>query len=498
MQKHLMEQVSRTARGHRGLAVMLGYWAAAVAVGGWAAPAEGQGNARRSGYLALSDALPTLQTLADDLPADLKNQDAKQLPAQWELWVKKYDQDIRKRLAQGDEDSLVNLLFFGTTFTKEPRATQTQIDEIRKRADNTAVARGRINEVIQLRLDDFIRALSQPSKEERITFAQEFLSSRNGLRLSTPEGQAAAREILLSALARMLQEVESYTQVIQQARLLGDDTAVFIERSQLYRTRGLSSDTSLRPNHAIEETLKELRAKGLLKPGSIQRVAIVGPGLDFADKQSGYDFYPQQTIQPFAVIDSLLRFDLAKAAEIEVSTLDLSPKINDHIQRARTRGAKGEPYTIQLPFNTQEQWKPAFVQYWERFGDKIGSVTTPAPVPVNAGTLKVRAVSVQPAFAAKITPYDTNIVLQHLEMPEGEKFDLIIGTNIFLYYDGFYQSLALANVAKMLRIGGFLLSNHALLEIPSSTVNWTGVTTVRYSDAATVDGDFIVWYRRNK
>jgi hypothetical protein len=31
----------------------------------------------------------------------------------------------------------------------------------------------------------------------------------------------------------------------------------------------------------------------------------VGPGLDFADKQEGYDFYPLQTIQPFAVIDSL-------------------------------------------------------------------------------------------------------------------------------------------------------------------------------------------------
>jgi len=460
--------------------------------------AAAQGAPRTSVYLTFGDALPTLQTLADDLPADLKSLDESQAPAQWLQWVKKYDQDVRKRLAQGDEDSLVNLLFFGTTFTKEPRATQAQINEIRKRADDTAAAQRHINEIIQVRLDDFVRALSQPSKEERITFAQEFLSSRYGLRLSTPEGQSGAKKVLLGALARVLKEVDDYTEVIQQARLLGDDTALFVERSQLYRNRGLSSDTSLRPNHAIEETLKELQAKGLLKPGSIRRVAIVGPGLDFADKQSGYDFYPQQTIQPFAVIDSLLRFDLAKAAEIEVSTLDLSPKINDHIQRARTRGAKGEAYTIQLPFDTQEQWKPAFVQYWERFGDKIGSVTTPAPVPANAGTLKVRAVSVQPAFAAKITPYDTNIVLQHLEMPEGEKFDLIIGTNIFLYYDGFYQSLALANVAKMLRVGGFLLSNHALLEIPSSTVNWTGVTKVRYSDAAAVDGDFVIWYRRNK
>ena len=63
----------------------------------------------------------------------------------------------------------------------------------------------------------------------------------------------------------------------------------------------------------------------------VRRVAIIGPGLDFTDKQEGYDFYPQQTIQPFAIMDSLVRLGLARANELSVTTLDLSARVNDHV-----------------------------------------------------------------------------------------------------------------------------------------------------------------------
>ncbi|HYT64874.1 MAG TPA: hypothetical protein VEL51_00540 [Vicinamibacterales bacterium] len=35
-------------------------------------------------------------------------------------------------------------------------------------------------------------------------------------------------------------------------------------------------------------------------------VAIIGPGLDFSDKAKGYDVYPPQTIQPFALTVGLM------------------------------------------------------------------------------------------------------------------------------------------------------------------------------------------------
>ena len=76
-----------------------------------------------------------------------------------------------------------------------------------------------------------------------------------------------------------------------------------------------------------------------------------------------------------------------------------------------------------------------------------------------------------------------------------ERFDLIIATNILVYYDNFEQSLALANVERMLRPGGFLLSNNALLELPFSRIHSLDYLTVVYSDRPD-DGDHIVWYQR--
>ena len=77
----------------------------------------------------------------------------------------------------------------------------------------------------------------------------------------------------------------------------------------------------------------------------------------------------------------------------------------------------------------------------------------------------------------------------------GRRFDLIVATNIFIYYDVFEQSLCLRNVETMLRRGGFLLTNNALLELPSSGVHSVDYLTVVYSDRPD-DGDHIVWYQR--
>ena len=236
-----------------------------------------------------------------------------------------------------------------------------------------------------------------------------------------------------------------------------------------------------------------MKSKGLLAAGSVRRVAMIGPGLDFTDKQDGYDFYPQQTIQPFAVIDSLLRLGLASTGSQRVTTLDLSRSVNDHLKHARARAAQGQSYNVQLPRDLQ--WKPDLADYWSKFGDHIGLPTTPVAVPQVLGDIKVRAVKIRPAVVSMISPQDLNIVLQRFELPAGEQYDLVIATNILVYYDVFEQSLALANVEHMLRPGGFLLSNNALLELPNSGIRSVDYETVVYSDRAN-DGDHIVWYQR--
>lgn len=459
--------------------------------------ASAQVLASTSRYISFVDALPTLETLAAEMPEALAPHAPPADAARWDIWVRKADAEVRARLAQGDEDSLINLILLGSNFTQQPRATQPQIDDLRqKTAAGATLTLEQLPEAIRTRFTDFLQALAQSGTDERLVFAREFLSTRLGQSVQTATGQTQARDLLLVSLTRVLKELTSFEQIIAQVKLLNDDTATFVQRSEIYSQRGLSSDTSLRPNYGIEAALKELLAKGLLSAGAVKRVGIVGPGLDFADKQSGYDFYPQQTIQPFALMDSLIRLGLAAPDQVRVTTLDLSPKVNAHIQRAQQQGLQGKPYVVQLPWSTNQAWTPELTQYWKSFGDQVGTPTPPAALPANVTGLELRAVEIKPTFVARVNAVDTNIVLQYLELADGEKFDLIVGTNIFVYYDGFQKSLALANVAKMLRPGGFLLSNQGLLEIPSSRVKWTGYTKVQYSTSDALDGDFIVWYRR--
>jgi len=46
---------------------------------------------------------------------------------------------------------------------------------------------------------------------------------------------------------------------------------------------------------------------------------------------------------------------------------------------------------------------------------------------------------------------------------------------LIAYYDTFEQSLALVNIAAMLRPGGYLLTNSLLLELPASKMR-QGIT----------------------
>ena len=216
---------------------------------------------------------------------------------------------------------------------------------------------------------------------------------------------------------------------------------------------------------------------GKLKPGSIRRIAIVGPGLDFANKENGNDFYPPQTIQPFAVIDSLARLGISDPATLEMYTLDISQSINVHLQRARKRASLGKAYNVQLPWNSavpfSQEYLASFTEYWEKLGDRIGVTAKPVALPeALAQEVHIRAASIRPQVVTRVTPLDMNIVFQRLPISNPEQqFDLVIGTNIFIYYGALEQSLARANVAAMLRPGGYLLTNNLLADkVPSKLV----------------------------
>jgi hypothetical protein len=319
------------------------------------------------------------------------------------------------------------------------------------------------------RANDLIRALASPATTNEGLLQERVLLEKKGFSFKTPQQRARLKKYLLANLARMRDEFATYREKLK--------TVGTAEESQMYANRGISLDTNLWPDYALDRTLREMVELGKLKPGSIKRIAIVGPGLDFANKENGNDFYPPQTIQPFAVIDSLLRLGISNEATLEMYTFDISPSINIHLQRARKSASLGKAYKVQLPWNSavpfSQEYLTSFAGYWEKLGDQIGVPAKPAVVPeALAQDVRIRAFSIRPPVVTRITPVDINIVFQRLPVSNPEQqFDLIIGTNIFIYYGAFEQSLARDNMASMLRPGGYLLTNNLLADrVPSRLI----------------------------
>jgi hypothetical protein len=411
-------------------------------------------------FLTYTQASPVFAALEQPFPA----------ARDWDRWIAAADAATRARVAQGDESSIVNLLLFGTSFTAEPRITARQLNQ------------QQILKAVSVRLDHFEKALASADTNERMELARRLLRSAKPIR---------AR--LLSMIERAIRDAETHARLIAQAHALGDPSLEFAERSRMYRERGLASDTSVRINFAIEEALRGVHAQAAA-PARIQRVAIIGPGLDVVDKQEGHDFYPPQTIQPFAIIDSLIRLGLADAGTIHVTTLDVSATVNDHIVEMRRRARIGTPYVMMLVLDGEVAWTPQLLSYFGAFGDTIGSQIS-VSIPPGIGSPRLRAISVRPPIVDRISARDINITAQRLVLNDADRFDLIIGTNIFVYYDRLQQGLAMVNVADMLRPGGLLLSNNALVEVPSTGMRSIGYTKTLYSNREE-DGDLVIWYQK--
>ena len=223
----------------------------------------------------------------------------------WIAWLQKSDAQVRQRLDTGEEDSLTNLLRFGVTYTKEYR-----ID------DEYLVLYGQsslVNAFAENRANDLIQALATPNGNQGFIEMRTFLEKKD-FALNSTADRKKLKAYLLANLARMQKE---FLQAREQAK---------VNRDQMFEHRGISLDSNLWPDYDLDLSMQSLLKSGKLKPGSIQRVAIVGPGLDFVNKQQGVDYYPPQTMQPFAVLDSLLRLGLSNPQTVELYTLRHQPK----------------------------------------------------------------------------------------------------------------------------------------------------------------------------
>jgi hypothetical protein len=395
-----------------------------------------------------------------------------------------------RRVHEGDLDHLVFYALQSTHFTKLPPiepalsakafvASLPDVDRDRFLHDGI-VPTTFIPVAERARLDAMVRALRQPSDDPRLTYFRDLASASFG---------AADREARLAReYVRVMRFV--YRKEFVAAHAVRPDEAV----ADLYRTRGLSTDTEVEAGYLVHLGLGIVKA--LSPERHVRRVLIVGPGLDLAPRTSLVEAGPPQSYQPWAVIDALLALGLADARDLEVVGADINPRVVDYIRRTAAH-----PPALHIVSGVRESDGVAFTsdyrEYFERLGTAIGDVSTDDVTSVKTHRL-ARTIQVRPDIARVLHAEPLDIVTERLD----QAFDVIIATNILPYFDDTGLMLALDNVAAMLAPGGVFLHNEArpmltdvakAVGLPFAQSRHVVIATVRGAPAPLGDS---VWIHR--
>ncbi len=260
--------------------------------------------------------------------------------ASWDAWIRARDREIRGCIDRGIEDSIANLILFGTSYCRLPPIPG---------AAQSVNTRGELTPAALERIHALTLALRQPGGNERVRFVRDFLQRK----------EVAGNKVkvyLMQILQRLFHDEADYEVTLRVAGASGDPEAVFLGRATIFKDRGLSFDTSLEPDFGVDTMLKQMLQKGLISRNTIRRIAVIGHGVGFADKRLGLDFYPIQTLQPFAILETASRLGLGKAEAIRVLACDLNPAVLAHVSHLQAQARRGHSYVVQLPRDPRNGW----------------------------------------------------------------------------------------------------------------------------------------------
>jgi SAM-dependent methyltransferase len=362
-----------------------------------------------------------------------------------------------QRVREGDLDHLVFYLLQSAHFTERPPiepalSARTVVESLAPRdqavflRDPTAVAVD-IPSAVRARIADLLRAIDRPNRDARLTYFHSLLAT------TFPDARQWPSDVAHEYLRamRFLYEKEF---VAQHAERPAEAVA------ELYRSRGLSTDTAVEAGYAVYTGLGVVAS---LEPARrIRRVLIVGPGLDLAPRTALHEEGAPESYQPWAVMDALVSLGLSRLDDLAIVGADINPRVVQHLQRSRT-----EPPTLTLASEIRETdtvtLAKEYRDYFAHLGEAIGAPAAAHAGPRSSGAAAGKArlqktIRVSPAAAHVLDAVPLDIVTDRLE---GEPFDLIIATNILPYFDDVQLMLVLSNVASMLRPGGIFLHNEA-------------------------------------
>ncbi len=397
-------------------------------------------------------------------------------------------------MREGDLDHLIFYILQSTRFTSAPAiepaiSAKTLVDSLG--ADERGaflkepvLPAARVPPAVRDRIAAFLRAIAgDPGRDARLTYFR-------ALTTTVFPDQARRADGLRAEYLRVMRFVYEKEFVAQRAERPADAIA------DLYRTRGLSTDTAVEAGFLVYEGLGIARS---LEPAPrIRRVLIVGPGLDLAPRTAMLDERPAESYQPWAVLDALLGLGLARADDLAIVAADINARVIDHLRRA-----SATPPSLTLISETRDTDSVAITadyrDYFAGLGRSLGDVE---PLRDGPGDRLARRVRIKPAMGPLLTAAPLDIVTERLE---GAPFDLVIATNILPYFDDGQLALVMANIAAMTAPGGVFLHNEprpvigdyaAALGLPFEQSRHVTIAKVKGSPTPLFDSVFLHRKRR--
>ncbi len=400
-------------------------------------------------------AAPSRRIAHTDLPTPIREQLAARGIGEHGFadYISNIDADTERRIAEGEREHLIYYALQSTRFTNRPRIEPAvsakrfveglpESQRSRLLEDGTYLPTGGWPAAERARVADLVHAFDRRTDEARVDYFRQVFT-REG---RTPSLDDLYRDYVRVARFLYMKEFVAPTSSSDVARI-----------ARLYQTRPHSSDTQTESGFGVYLGLGALQSLSAGHSVRINRVLIVGPGLDLASRTDLFDRVPPQSYQPFAVADALLALSLASEQELHVRSIDANRRVVSFLESVTDR-----PLTLHLFSGIAQTPDRPFSDDYRAYARQLGlaiGAAVEAPRTIASDPRYLRSIAVRVAVSHAITAERLNVITERLTDPT--PFDLVVATNVLTYFEDDQLALALCNIGAMLRPGGYFIHNES-------------------------------------
>jgi hypothetical protein len=248
-----------------------------------------------------------------------------------------------------------------------------------------------------------------------------------------------------------------------------------LDSSYAFVNRGLRTTTNFHLGLPFNDFVYSEEGLRVL-PRKIQRVLIIGPGLEFINLEFG-NACPEQIYEPFGIMDTLINAGKSEASDLQIDAFDINQRVVNHLKTAIQSGKPYDLYKIAVRSDLEND--PSFLKYFSNYGDNLPGVEyLDAPnhwKPLHPYGLAIQHISIPSDIVGKIHPIWGDISTTSL----GEnKYDLIVSFNALIYLNETERVLAGINIQRALKEEGAFITDN---RFESDTGRRVGQKTIRTS-----------------